>query len=758
MNTSESDLHRALENLVEHVQDHGPAKISLYRYRGIGRDGLDRVASQLNLESAAFVARFGHTRPVFMESIWTQYQALAEKTRRSEKRVRGVLGFLWLTGRLLDLAGVQRENANVPHADITQCNAVLTDPEVMRVFVHLYSPRKGEKTSTDVIDQWARIDWNTISIHRVGSTSVILRCEFKSDFNELALKCVLYPYTLLPDVQIATEKYAETIIAGNYSSVVGVYSSTRRWILMEFVHGDTLEEVMREIAVEVHDGPLDSKYVTRLGQPILEALRQLSEAPGTPAAGPIDRAGRESVSGIQHQDLTPSNIIISGDWKTGTCEAKLIDVGRNYLFSRRLGLDDSSETVYVSPEIREGDPTLTSDLFSFGRILASLLDPFRRGRSNISDNIYQEMPEMARFIEDLTDHDPANRLLVNADACDRGADHKITRIKYAVLADQLESELALLYRTQGYRQVSQDSPKSWTQLFKPNAGHRQRRETWNFAKAYAEQHPSFATQSYYLFVWSWISASILVVGVGISVLYAGLAFGFENYPGWFAFFDFVTHKQGSKFLAHLRESSVGFSVADRGINLSGAFIAFAMTVTSSKYYQAVLGGLTTYRLKIRGGWFTELSIRWIPVVALIPVLILNVFEPGWWPWIATAGGTAIMITNYACHRFARSCARQASACHLSTTPSEDDPSLVAYSQYWWSQAVYNLFMLCIGFGVITHYLKDYWVYAFGIGCITLFVQYALKCTAAAGSTRGILTRCFIAGERVEAKKRVERDV
>jgi hypothetical protein len=720
---------------------------------------LKQVAWKLNLDQAAFEATYGHSRSAFMTALRTRYDSLWSRNRsnsKQERSVRGMLGFLWLTARLIDLSTMQREHAQVPDAELSRCDALLNDSEIANVLRVLYQPPEPDGASnssstSSSIKNWNSIDWGSISLYKVGSTSMILKCTFTDDYTERILKCVLFPYTAITDIQVATAGYLHKIGDNRYKSVARVASSTGQWILMEYVPGETLEEIFRKLSARPNKGLLTAEYASRLGLPILSALQELSGSDRTESHVIAGSTNPHPVP-LQHEDLTPSNIIVTGDWNEGACGIKLIDVGRNYLFSRRLGLNDSSEALYVAPEIREGSPEPTSDLFSFGRILTSLLDPHRRGDGRISDKIYQEIPEMARFVEDLVDKNPVNRLIVNQDVCTRNEQNQVLSISYGMLKAQLKAEFELLERTEGSRQAGQDSPRSWSQLFRPNAGLKERYRTWAYARRNVSNFPRFAAQAAYLFYWSTFAAFVLVLGVGASAFFAGLNTKLDLTPQWLVVIDYFTDNQGTTVLGKIRQP--GYEIGNLGVNLSGCFIAFAMVVTSVKYYQAMLGGLTTYRVRLPGWFVTEITLRWATFTGLLPVLVCDFVQPRWWPWVAAGGGAAIMTTNFVCHRFARSCAREATRLELSTGPSEHDPSLIAYSQWWWSQAIYNAFMLVIGWGIYQHKLNDYWVYAVGIGCTTLFVQYALKCTLAAGSIRGILARCFIAGERAQAKKEI----
>ena len=170
---------------------------------------------------------------------------------------------------------------------------------------------------------------------------------------------------------------------------------------MNFIDGCTLQELLDDCRNDEDKAKalplLRTDLLASIGKMLLEDLNKLCNA------------------NIQHEDLTPSNIIVSKNKDGSIKEVILIDLGRNYLYTHRTGLVENREALFVAPEIRvdsNGTSTNTSDLYSFGMILIELADPQGVQGKTIPDSFYEYAPALARFVEDLVDVNPDKRLLI----------------------------------------------------------------------------------------------------------------------------------------------------------------------------------------------------------------------------------------------------------------------------------------------------------------------------------------------------------
>ncbi|HCO02260.1 MAG TPA: serine/threonine protein kinase, partial [Actinobacteria bacterium] len=145
---------------------------------------------------------------------------------------------------------------------------------------------------------------------------------------------------------------AQAAAALNHPNVVSVYDTgsdgDTHYIVMEYVHGKTLGEIIRE------SGPLLPQRAVEIGEAVATGL------------GFAHRAG------IIHRDVKPGNIMI-----TPTGDVKVMDFG-----IARANTNDSltrtatvlGTATYFSPEQAQGEPVdARSDIYSVGCVLYEML-------------------------------------------------------------------------------------------------------------------------------------------------------------------------------------------------------------------------------------------------------------------------------------------------------------------------------------------------------------------------------------------------
>ena len=123
------------------------------------------------------------------------------------------------------------------------------------------------------------------------------------------------------------------------------------YIVMEYVGGQSLKAILkarRDADGEDHPLPVDQAIATTLG---------------------VLPMGYLHAQGMLY-DMKPDNVMLSGD------SLKIIDVGG----VRRI--DDEEATIYgtigyQAPEVADAGPSVASDLYTVGRMLAVLLLDFR---------------------------------------------------------------------------------------------------------------------------------------------------------------------------------------------------------------------------------------------------------------------------------------------------------------------------------------------------------------------------------------------
>ncbi len=170
---------------------------------------------------------------------------------------------------------------------------------------------------------------------------------------QVALKRIgLMPGTTTPDVERATRE-ARLAAALNHPHVVAIYDQVdagdEHWLVMEYVEGSTLAELVRR------DGPMTPDEVAPL-------LRQAAEALAAAHA-----------ARIVHRDVKPSNLLVGTDG-----QVKLTDFGIARMEAdatlTQTGLMTGSPA-YLAPEIASGQvATEAADVWSLGATLFHALD------------------------------------------------------------------------------------------------------------------------------------------------------------------------------------------------------------------------------------------------------------------------------------------------------------------------------------------------------------------------------------------------
>jgi hypothetical protein len=714
--------------------------------RAVQRDG--SALSELALESAlttanispvllglagdpiSFEMGYGCRPDEFFREIGVIYASLSKMTgdeRREYERLRGFLGFARLTMIGLRIAA-ERVSQEAPVQEIGEMQALLADDQVRELFYLLYKPPGRNGTAGSY---WKGLDLDSLEIHRVGTTSIILRCRVASLGGEIrALKCLLFPYSQIAGIADATRRYAQDYPSGEVPCTVHVYASSDKWILMDFAAGPTLAEFLTEKRWPAAGSDGSSVSAIRvdllasIGPQLLDALHQLHAA------------------GFEHRDLNPSNIIVvtkpdirqpDGKVQRGVIERLiLIDLGRNYLFTRQTGVAEHREARFVAPEVKDDKPVAISDVYSLGMILVEVADPEGVLDGVIPDGLYRYAPYMAKFAEDLIDGNPDNRLLIFGQGF--GPDiYDGLRAVYADLLKLLIADERAMIRPGRTRQ--------FLELFLPSSRQVGRRFLiWRETRS---AHPAIDQYSGYLLAWSVVCTASWYAMCTVALVWGLRDVGVDATPTALTAVEQFTHS-GSWLPG----------VADWRFSLQSALLAFSIAMAGARFYQNVLASLTARVLPGRLALWTEVFLRYISFAVLAPGLFGNLVEPHWWPWLSAVGFVPVVITCFLSYTTARHHLKQAK--ELSTVPTVVDPSLESFGQWWTSMAFMvsgiTVFALCLQL----RWADDYWLFAVWLCVINVVQIYAIKCAYYAPAVRGALTRAFIAGERWEAVQRARR--
>ncbi|MFY1686755.1 hypothetical protein [Plantactinospora sp. WMMB782] len=389
------------------------------------------------VEHDAFEGAFRRSRHDAIEILRSICSGVSDRSEESVGLIGLLLGFLVIAHEFDRRRGGGPEAAvdGTAKAVEAEVGALFEDARVLGALATVYGlGNRGNRPGVpDPAKVWAEIDFSRLRLLRFGTTSFILRGPWKDRQGRrarIALKCVLPPYTRIEAIAAATETYVErygsrasTVIAGDETRASGpgpsahlpeIYASTRAWVAMELVEGRTLEE---ELTARLGHAGTRTRPNPRTGsrRPALLRLDALCDL-----APPLFRALAEIQKlGLTHQDLTPSNIIITRDQGYGSgLKAVLIDLGRNHLYSRTIGALEGREAGYVAPEMKQRaavvDPA-RADLYSLGRLLIAIGGADATHGSEVPDAFYVRTPLLARFVEDLVERDPGRRLLLYGD-------------------------------------------------------------------------------------------------------------------------------------------------------------------------------------------------------------------------------------------------------------------------------------------------------------------------------------------------------
>ena len=258
-------------------------------------------------------------------------------------------------------------------------------------------------------------------IHRVGTTSVILECRDTVLGRDIALKCVLFRYSAVPEITSQTGRYAERYDFGeNAKFAPRVYASGRLYIAMELIRGSTLADRLRQQRDDLLAGSGRKRTTSteivraqigsaaKLGAELARILGELAHAGTLP--------GR---SATNHLDLTPNNIML----REGSDEVVLLDFGLNYLIAEDVGSTSAIAAAgeYVAPECL--DPAFASktfeqkalaDSYSLALVVLSCatLDSVATHRELSLQALWRVAPGHARVLEDLLDENPERRCVL----------------------------------------------------------------------------------------------------------------------------------------------------------------------------------------------------------------------------------------------------------------------------------------------------------------------------------------------------------
>jgi serine/threonine protein kinase len=647
-----------------------------------------------------------------------------------------------------------------------QCKALIETPEVRAALLSLYTPSATEcPPGSQYAEEWDRVRETELHFHKHGSTSFILSGLTRPSHGrraKFALKCVLFPCSNVPMIANKTRTYADDHNSLDddkrpVEHMVHVWASTSHWIIMDFATGATLAEEIERLRHEpvraersrrrglVPAGNVRLDLIRRVGLALLTALGELH------------------ASGKHHEDLSPSNIIVRRrDHAEGGPDYDLtfVDLGRNYLHTGVVGGQDTySQLEYVAPEVRDNDDdTSRADVYSLGRILITLGNVGGNRDGTIPDRFYGQAPLIARLIEDLIDERPDRRLLVFAAAWE-------TQNVYLALREILEQELDAtqaeltndVARRNSAIPSDRESVRSILAVIPPSREPGKRRRIYRLRQDQGVlSDPRRSMYARWLLSFSVLSSFVYFV-TSVTCVY------------WF-FRDIgvgITNPAGDIFLRliHANPDSIpiidnirlpDYHIGQVWHNLPARIIGLSFSLAAVRYYQNIIGGLTTrvanspamsgQVLRVS----TEVAIRVVAVWPSWLILGANLVEVRWWPLASAIGYTWIILSNVLTARYATKHLAIARERGLSTVPPEHQKisGLESFRQWGPTISLYSLAVWVFGILIYEGVLKDVFVYASTVAVVNLGLFYVIKTGMNAADIRAGLNRCFLASERL----------
>jgi hypothetical protein len=706
-----------------------------------------RGAEPLLSETALLVDRKDHLVSTYRR-LRHRLRATVPDQRQSE--MLGALGFCLLTERMLaNTFGVEGAASSQVDWDRRQreLNIRFEQPGVKDAFARLY-------------DFPHELDLGSATIHRLGTTSFLLRCRSKSidAAGPSALKCLLYPYMRLGAVVEATKRYADTYKSADPSTtrhMVRVYRSTAQWVWMEFITGRTLSEALRAEALLDESPPtgLRSDRLRRYGLPVLQALHDVPSS---------------------HLDLSPSNIMVrdTGDTESQQMNADivLIDFGENHLLTQNVASGRiSSETArYVAPELLEsrsrGGSTGYEDVYSVGQILLELAGYDEADGGYIPTRLYKDTPLIGRLIEDLLDREPGNRLLLSGLDLTPPIEGDRRETMYADLRRRLTQALT------AHNVMAKVTP---TLAPKDRAGSGWVGRSWAALSSLAtslvlifgtvakplqfrkimKQGDEVGTE--YGVFFRWAMACSTTSAIGLFLIIAQLRNATQR-VGFVPGLSTVLHGtppfvDPSALLHHYAPLPRGFPPG--WDVLPALLVALTFAVTATRYYLEIFSMLTVRRMRLTiGRRIVELLTRMMSLGTIL-VVPATIFLRNQWLIFWGAAMLFIVANNLANWALASSLVARGSAEFSTIRKSDLADSVDTYAEWWKLMLYYGAFLCALGVLVDLGVLKDLVLYAVLAIAVNMLGLYRGNCGKKAPGLRAALSRAWATGERLEALHR-----
>jgi len=639
---------------------------------------------------------------------------------RKDREIKGPLGLY----RLLSSATACTLSTEPADDLLVQARKLFAEPQTRECFRSFYEIDSG-------------YDLSDAKLHRVGTTSLILKCSTRPESRTakpeaVALKCLLPRYHKVRAITASTESYEDHSPELPSGGVPYVYESTALTIAMSFIEGQTLAEVLEERAVP-DDRPVDVRPLERaLNDEDIEFIREVGLAICEKLSELIKHGP------CHHLDLSPSNIILVNS-PSEPVQVALIDFGHNFAISERVGTSAAFRraSLYVAPELLD-DPSADDwrcDVYSLGVILLEAAAKRKIQKEDLAgelDRLWQGerpwdgAPGLARAIEEMIDQDPAQRL-----ALMRGADAVEDPYDYLRKLILQETEVLEIYESRtnarGFGLLRGMS------LFKLR--HNPQLENL-FDVARQVEEPVDDAYADFPTLARWAVVAMACWGLALSTF---IAFTLADL-GWAAVEPWV--RQLAEGIGAKSE------VGDFWGNLPGRMVALTFSLTAVTYYINNFSTLSPKRLRVRIGDVSEVVMRATSIGLVFPIMWAMVYAPDAWPLCAGVGTMLVVINNFLALRIAIKGNRV--GWRFSTRRAVGDRFITdVFTEWWVLMGAYSLSMLAIGVLLMAGLAHDATIFAVLVVAINVAKMYRLNCIQNAPQVRGCLARDILTLRRAD---------
>jgi serine/threonine protein kinase len=614
-------------------------------------------------------------------------------------------------------------------------SGLLQLPEVLKYFSRWYRLDSVDEVPLDLL--------SGAKVANFGTTSFIVKCIHTGVKLPWALKCILPRYVDSREITRATRNYKRAVERVPDNIAPAVVQSSERWVLMNWVEGETLADSLLLNRPEPRSQPRagdEEEKIIRLPT-AYEALEQFALRL-VAILNDLDKLG------LSHLDISPKNIMVDRE----TNKLTLIDFGENFLIRNRASVGTArafaSAALYVAPEIRRdsGDaprPLLAgtddeksvvrADLYSLGVVFLQVLSGGRLTEANMNVQmkaLWEASPGWARLVEDLIAREPEDRLCMMP---------RTERWKYEYVrsAIQNQQDLNRIFEIDKSGREPAGSPRRfrWWAVRSFDAPSRLAMA----ARDYDGEANSWARDRGVVW-WSFWSIGLWAFTLALFLVFANADLGEPNGVA-----EMIHSLFGGHLKYHIGPID-GHYWKTFATNEPGRFVALTFGMCAAAYYMNIFATLSLKGINGWLPWFARMFMRGCAWFPWIPILICILVAPHWWPYMSAAGTIVVIGNNYCMWRIAERAA--------AVEPPLDEDFLRYYGEWWRLMALLGVFLLGTGAFIDLGWVPNSWFFgvavALGVNYAKLYRSNSLKFAA---PVRGNLDRAIFMIRREQARGR-----